>query len=276
MKQSPFSLGRGLIVVFLSLFLIACEAENIVREALDLPPANEDPTPVISGDLFTQERAQLVFDANDSSDSDGSIAAYEWSLDTAQFEGAAVELQVDGTLATLLVGEVAQNQTVTLSLRVTDDDGDSATTRVDITIEEVDAARLPPASNDPKATLLGDDVDDDGVRDDMEARILEMYPLSKETREAARQSLTVLSEILAAGDTGTELDVEEVAEKVAKSINCLHSLDAFDYRAYKLLRAMMLDTPERIAAFQAFDGKMSGKVQDTVEAQPGECTLEQN
>ena len=276
MKRIAFKIKHTLIIVGLSIFLMSCEAENTVREALGLPLVNEEPAAVISGDLFTNERAEIVFDANNSSDNDGSISTYEWSLDSTQFVGSAIELQVDGKQATLIVEEVGEDQTVSIHLKVTDDDGDSGTTKVEVTIEEIDRAKLPPASSISRLTLLGDDIDRDGVRDDMETIILDMYPLAKGTREAARQSVIVLNELLAAGETSSNLELELIAERVSKNISCIHNNDTFNYRAYKLLRAIMIDTPERIAAYQAFDSKMTGKVQNTVEAQANECKSEQN
>ncbi|GAB3248502.1 PKD domain-containing protein [Kineosporia babensis] len=107
------------------------------------PPANEPPTAAFSFAGETVAPATLAFDASTSSDSDGTIATYDWNFgDGSTAKGAKIqhEYKKPGTFA--------------VKLRVTDDDGAWAETTTNITIVKA----TPPATSCQglAATIIGD------------------------------------------------------------------------------------------------------------------------
>lgn len=269
---------KGIVVILTCCMLMACstETENKVREALGLELVNVEPNAVISGNPTLKERSSLVFDARDSSDSDGTISTYEWTLDTTTFEGSAIQLEIDRDEATLIVSEVASRQTVSLTLTVTDNEGESNSDTLEITIDEIDLARLPTPPADPTDRVLGTDIDDDGVRDDIEREILQIYPLDIKKRELARMAAMIINSTFDVGLNGNDVSATNVADSVAQAIGCFELQEGMEFRDYAFLRALMADTPERLGAFDAFNSRMSGKVFTLKPINPDDCSLPQN
>jgi hypothetical protein len=267
-----------IISISTALTLSGCstEEENQVREALGLELKNVEPNAVITGDLLVDERSTVTFDAYQSDDDDGRITGYEWSLNTEGFEVSSIDFESDDEEITINIGEIAKDQTITLSLTVTDNDDDSTTTSVEIVVDEVDEDKLPPQPTAPADGLLGTDIDNDGVRDDIEADILKLYPLNQAHREVARHAMSVLNTVLEVGANGDDVAVTLKADQLAMVVSCVDEQEGMDYREYKLLRALMLDTEERLIAFDQFNRKMSGKTHLYRIYDLSNCALPQN
>ena len=241
------------------------------------PPANVAPTAEFSIPDDAHERAEYTLDASASSDSDGSISTWDWSLDLGNSGDVNVALVANGDSATLRIGELAEDASVTVTLTVTDNDGETGQLSRSIAVRELDVDLLPPVPADPERGLLGTDSDGDGVRDDIEIAIHELHPLSKDNREMLRYSASVLNQALAAGDSSDDRDDDDVSEGIAKMANCLVVHGDMDHLAESsVLRALAFDTQERLDAYEKFLVGRHGTSQRTVRVEPQDCKLPQN
>ncbi|QZP38111.1 PKD domain-containing protein [Halobaculum magnesiiphilum] len=112
-------------------------------------PANEPPTADAGADQTVDEGDAVTLDASDSSDADGSIASYSWT----QTDGQSVDLSdADAAQPTFDAPAVDSDQQLTFEVDVTDDDGDTASDTVVVTVE---AADEPPENQDPTADFSG-------------------------------------------------------------------------------------------------------------------------
>lgn len=94
-------------------------------------PVNRKPTAAAGADQSVEGPASVSLDGSASKDSDGTIASYAWS----QVSGTAVALtNANSAVASFDVAEVAQQETLTFSLTVTDNDGATSTDTVVITV----------------------------------------------------------------------------------------------------------------------------------------------
>jgi uncharacterized delta-60 repeat protein/uncharacterized repeat protein (TIGR01451 family) len=87
---------------------------------------NDDPVAVIVGGSSVVEGSTIALDGSGSSDVDGTIVAYAWSV------SAGAVLDDAGVVSPLLTG--VDDATVTVTLTVTDDDGGTATTTSTVTV----------------------------------------------------------------------------------------------------------------------------------------------
>ena len=126
---------------------------TVTVSAPNTPPtasATATPTTVTKGDAVT-------FDGSGSSDSDGSIASYEWK------EGSTtLSTQQSFTTSSLAVG------THTITLTVTDNDGASGSVNVVVTVESAAAAtnQLKKTGQTKFYDENGNEVTDGSVKDD--------------------------------------------------------------------------------------------------------------
>jgi len=94
-------------------------------------PVNRKPTAAAGADQSVQGPASVSLDGSASKDSDGTIASYAWS----QVSGTAVALtNANAAVANFDVAEVTQQETLTFSLTVTDNDGAASTDTVVVTV----------------------------------------------------------------------------------------------------------------------------------------------
>ncbi|CAH6856231.1 Chitinase A [Vibrio chagasii] len=110
-------------------------------------PVNKKPTASAGADQSVEGPASVSLDGSASKDSDGTIATYAWS----QVSGTAVTLaNANAAVASFDVVEVAQQETLTFSLTVTDNEGATSTDTVVVTVNPKDAG---PVNTAPVAVV---------------------------------------------------------------------------------------------------------------------------
>ncbi|NAZ69015.1 glycosyl hydrolase family 18 protein [Vibrio toranzoniae] len=110
-------------------------------------PVNRIPTAAAGADQSVEGPASVSLDGSASKDSDGTIANYVWS----QVSGTAVTLaNGNAAVASFDVVEVTQQETLTFSLTVTDNEGATSTDTVVITVTPKDTG---PVNTAPVAVL---------------------------------------------------------------------------------------------------------------------------
>ncbi|AIW22006.1 chitinase [Vibrio coralliilyticus] len=121
-------------------------------------PANRAPVAAAGADVSVTGPASVVLDGNSSSDSDGSVASYAWE----QLSGTSVSLTGANTAqASFDVAEVAQTETLTFKLTVTDNEGATGTDTVVVTVQAKDTGPVntaPVAAVSAPATANAGDV----------------------------------------------------------------------------------------------------------------------
>ncbi|NOI74081.1 chitinase [Vibrio coralliilyticus] len=121
-------------------------------------PANRAPVAAAGADVSVTGPASVVLDGSSSSDSDGSVASYAWE----QLSGTSVSLTGANTAqASFDVAEVAQTETLTFKLTVTDNEGATGTDTVVVTVKAKDTGPVntaPVAAVSAPATANAGDV----------------------------------------------------------------------------------------------------------------------
>jgi hypothetical protein len=234
------------------------------------------PTASFTQDNDITERGKFYLQGSAANDSDGAVFTYNWTIELGRYNAGNISLSQNDPRATLTAGELTEDVTATITLRVTDHDNSTDQISKTIIIRELDVALLPPMPANPRSGLSGTDSDGDGVRDDLEIAIYNLYPLSKDNREVLRNTAVVFQNVLIAGDSLDSLDDGEVSEKIAKLAACynLHTeLNGLQEAAK--IRALTFDTKERLAAYEKFKVGRNGTAQRTMEATFDECRLPQ-
>ncbi|MEZ8806338.1 glycosyl hydrolase family 18 protein [Vibrio atlanticus] len=110
-------------------------------------PVNRKPTAAAGADKSVEGPASVSLDGSTSKDNDGTIASYAWS----QVSGTAVTLaNANAAVASFDVVEVAQQETLTFSLTVTDNEGATSTDTVVVTVNPKDTG---PVNTAPVAVV---------------------------------------------------------------------------------------------------------------------------
>ncbi|NOH60352.1 glycosyl hydrolase family 18 protein [Vibrio sp. RE88] len=121
-------------------------------------PANRAPVAAAGADVSVTGPASVVLDGSSSSDSDGSVASYAWE----QLSGTSVSLTGANTAqASFDVAEVAQTETLTFKLTVTDNEGATGADTVVVTVQAKDTGPVntaPVAAVSAPATANAGDV----------------------------------------------------------------------------------------------------------------------
>ncbi|NRF64085.1 glycosyl hydrolase family 18 protein [Vibrio coralliilyticus] len=121
-------------------------------------PANRAPVAAAGADVSVTGPASVVLDGSSSSDSDGSVASYAWE----QLSGTSVSLTGANTAqASFDVAEVAQTETLTFKLTVTDNEGATGTDTMVVTVQAKDTGPVntaPVAAVSAPATANAGDV----------------------------------------------------------------------------------------------------------------------
>ena len=239
------------------------------------PAANVPPQAAISAPSSANERTSAEISGTGSSDSDGSIASYQWSLDNPDNINVSIEnpTQVN---TKLVFGEIQATADITLNLKVTDNADATASAQTTIRIAEIDAATLPPEPDAEagRQTVQGIDTNGNGVRDDVEHSLYRLYPLDTPRREILLIGAQAMQmEVLAgsennqsAGDAASQRSAEFVACAIASRIpGVRHDDTALDVFA--------LNTEARIQAYLAYQASRSGTVQRVIDPDSANCSL---
>ena len=239
------------------------------------PAANVPPQAAISAPSSANERTSAEISGTGSSDSDGSISAYQWSLDNPDNINVSIEnpTQVN---TKLVFGEIETTADITLNLKVTDNADATASAQTTIRIAEIDAATLPPEPDAEagRQTVQGIDTNGNGVRDDVEHSLYRLYPLDTPRREmllisaqAAQMALLAGSENnQSAGDAASRRSAEFAACGVASGIPRLGADIAF-------VDVFTVNTEARLQAYLAYDASRAGTVQRAIDPNSANCSL---
>ncbi|TKB47745.1 hypothetical protein FCL40_14810 [Ferrimonas sediminicola] len=269
--------GRTLLALAMVTLLGACGGSD----ADDQPstpetPVNQAPSARLDGPGSVSERTSVQLSAEGSADPDGTIASYRWQLELGRYQDGQVSLQPGGNSATLRVGELAEDAEIVVILTVVDDQGAQNQHSLTLSLEEVDRDRLPQMPAEADRDTAGVDSDNDGVRDDVEIKILELYPLSQPERELARMGAAKYAEVIAAGTQQDDVRQTLAANELAKMSACFvgeYGMNASQKAA--IIRALMLNTRERQQAYDAFDRSRSGTVGNSYDPADLDCQLPQ-
>ena len=110
-------------------------------------PVNKKPTASAGADQSVEGPASVSLDGSASKDSDGTITSYAWS----QVSGTAVTLtNANAAVASFDVIEVAQQETLIFSLKVTDNEGATSTDTLVVTVNPKDTG---PVNTAPVAVV---------------------------------------------------------------------------------------------------------------------------
>ncbi len=103
------------------------------------PPSIPNQSPVASAgdDQAVDELVEVTLSAQDSRDSDGSIASYRWSQISPSSPQVSIQ-NADSATATFEAPEVAEDTVLEFELRVEDDDGGVSTDRVRVQVTNVE------------------------------------------------------------------------------------------------------------------------------------------
>ncbi len=155
--------------------------------------------------------------------------------------------------------DVLQAGPYTVGLTLTLPDGSSASDQVTYHV-----VNLPPDPGEAgKATLLGIDSDNDGVRDDIQRWIELNYPNSAKKRAAIGQGAIALNSALA--NSGNKRNSIKNGYKVNHAQECLFFIfrEAEGtarpaYKVWRTLKANFLNTQERTQRFFEYDSQLGG------------------
>ena len=239
------------------------------------PPSggNSPPTASIAAPAVAEERSTVNLDGSLSSD-DGGVVTFLWTV--VRSGDAPVRLHAaTGTVARLAIGEVTEDITVEVALRVIDESGLEDVETATIRIEEIDVALLPPnpgpASLD---TVEGIDVNGDGVRDDVERALYELHEDSFNNREILKIGAGAYQEALVASGTPDDLDDDVASATTDRYVGCLMEHSDMDAETeLATVRGLMLNTDERVAAYQEYLAGRHGKARILAEITPEDCML---
>ena len=270
-RQSTISV----LSLFSALLLSACGGGGSGGGSAPAPAANVPPQAAISAPSSANERTSAEISGAGSSDSDGSISAYQWSLDNPDNINVSIEnpTQVN---TKLVFGEVQTTADITLNLKVTDNADATASAQTTIRIAEIDAATLPPEPDVEagRQTVQGIDTNGNGVRDDVEHSLYRLYPLDTPRREILLIGAQAMQmEVLAgsennqsAGDAASRRAAEFIACAFASRIpNVLNDTDAVDF--------FTLNTEARGQAYLAYEASRAGTVQRAMDPNSANCSL---
>ncbi len=125
--------------------IVACGSSN---DSLTEPPINRAPTAIAPSDFAAVEATLVTLNGSSSSDSDGSISRYSWT----QISGTPMVTLTDANMgsATFTAPDVNRDTPLTFELKVTDNDGETNTDTVIVTIN-TDQAPLAVAPTDFQA-----------------------------------------------------------------------------------------------------------------------------
>ena len=241
------------------------------------PAANVPPSAAISAPNSANERTSAQISGTGSSDSDGSIVAYQWSVDNPDPINVSIEnpTQVN---TRLILGEIETASAITLRLKVTDNADATASAQTTIRIIEIDAAALPPRPDAQanRQTIRGIDTNDNGVRDDMEHSLYALYPLDTPRREVLLIGAQTVQMKLLAGSDNNPNAADAASQRSAEFVACALASN-IDIRALQkdiaILDFFALNTEARRQAYLTYDASRAGTVQRAIDPNSANCSL---
>jgi hypothetical protein len=110
-----------------------------------------------------------------------------------------------------------------------------------------------------RETLGGIDSDKDGVRDDLQRKILEQN-LDEEKTKALIQYAIALQEAMRIGAADPANELQPVAKSIVDSVDCLYARFDDDAREQvKAVERLAINTDERYHAYNIFNDRLSGQ-----------------
>jgi len=201
------------------------------------------------GSLNVEERTIFTIEA--SSDVDG----IEYAWDYTPEPGYAVE--VNGSTVEVTVGELTQDSAFKISVTASADNYESSTESVSFSLREVDRAKLPPELTVGEATrtIEGVDSNSNGIRDDAERTVYELYESDYENRGIAwALTHSLQQQIMATHADDPDKAIEQATKMGLRTSYCLSEyVDEETRRAMAShVQNMMLDTPDRRKSFEEY------------------------
>lgn len=269
-----------IIGIFLTI-LFGCGSEESSSPSSQNPttpetsPVNVAPNAVIEGPASGDERATFNFSGASSSDSDGTIASYEWSVDVENPNDNGVEISSDGDSLTISVGEIIDNLPINITLLVTDNDNQSSSTEFVFTANEVDSQLLPEYPDNPDDTLEGVDSDNDGIRDDIEIAIYALYPRDKKEREIHR-NIAHLYQTIMTMPLSEEM-ITSTSNAIVTSASCVSEFSEFNTGiGESVINGLTFNTPERLEKYDQYLTRLNGRSFELQTVTEEQCRLEEN
>lgn len=136
-----------------------------------------------------------------------------------------------------------------------------------------DDARLPPRPDvhENNATLLGIDVNHDGVRDDIEHIIYQLHKDNPGHRHVLAIGTRALTEAMKSS-VDSSLNKVAIGDQISIFISCFINTTTMDYRKdFGMIKAIILNTEQRATAYQHYNQARSGSVQGEVDYDPVIC-----
>ena len=133
---------RSSIIVIATSFVVACggggEDSSVTPtvssdSSSNTVVTNKPPVINVATDITTKENTYIRIDASASTDTDGDITSYQWR----QVSGQSIALQnTDTDIVSFNSPNVDKTETMLIELIVTDNDNESTTTQIAITVED--------------------------------------------------------------------------------------------------------------------------------------------
>ncbi len=164
------------------------------------------------------------------------------------------------------INETKQNNTSTLN-------NNKAETKPEL--EGINYVLPPHPGEAGKKTLAGIDVNNNGVRDDVEIAIYEKYPDNPVVRRALWQDAIAATKVLLAGDSQIKSELLEAAIEETKAVYCTKNTVREKVKskqlvstnpwmepsnATKFVEIMMVNTDARAKAYMAYNQSFSGGI----------------
>lgn len=252
--------------------LSACGGEGSASESSQPVAENKSPEAIMSSISEIEERSSYIINGTSSSDSDGDIVQYSWSLDSDD-ERLTLEDRGNGE-AELIVNELIEDVNSTIKLTVKDDKGASSTSVTSFVAQEIDREKLPPRpdTEQSKTTVDGIDTNGNGIRDDVEWAIYNLYEESHTDREIAKTGGYALQKTMQAASTEGFSDNDEASRMLSKFIFCTTEYGEGDAgKMLSALQAFQFNTLERTEIYAQYNKSRSGTTQRIIEAEESEC-----
>lgn len=195
-----------------------------------------------------------------------------YNLDWTMTNGDAVEFSTDDEVGVVNTSAVSEDIDVSFAVTVTDSKDQTNTASFTVTVKneiidtvEMAIKNLERTNTIPvldySESLVGNDENDDGVRDDI-AQLIASEPVTDEQKVALIEIAKGLQNTLVV-DLTNEQEVSELGEKSALNAVCLalkfeKGIDASKYLGR--IEAAMMNTSERADKYEAYNAARHGSV----------------